>query len=388
MRQAGFTGSVTLIGAEPELPYQRPPLSKAYLLGKISSDTLRFRPREFFSEQRIDVIHATAAAIDRTNKRVLLSDGRGIAYDHFVLATGAHNRTLPVPGADLDGVFGLRTLSDAQRLARRLEEARNVIVVGAGFIGLEFAAVAAARGLSVHVVELGTRVMARAVTQETSELFRIAHQAWGVRLDFSQGLANIEGCNGSVTGIETTDQRRLPADVVVFGIGVLPNVALAAEAGLDIENGIRVDADLLSSDPAISAIGDCASFPSRHTQRHIRLESVQNAVDQARCVANRIAGKTLPYAAVPWFWTDQRDLMLQIAGLQEGYDRTVVLGAAAARQMSVLCFSGERLVAVESVNRTADHLAARKLLARATPLTPAQAGADDFDLKSYEIATR
>ena len=388
LRQAGFAGAVTLIGDEGEVPYQRPPLTKAYLLGKIGVDTLRFRQREYFVENRIELLQDAATAIDRTNQRVILKSGSAVAYDHLVLAVGAHNRALPVPGIELDGVFGLRTLRDADALAVRVKQASTVSVIGAGFIGLEFAAVAAARGMAVHVIELGSRVMARAVSAETSELFREAHTAWGVTIDFKQGLACIEGDQGRVTAIRTTDQRRVPTDLVVFGVGVLPNVTLATEAGLDIENGIRVDTDLLTSDPSITAIGDCASFPSRHSQDRVRIESVQNAVDQARCVAARLTGKSAPYAAVPWFWTDQQDLMLQIAGLQDGHDSTVVLGSAASRKMSVLCFRRNHLVAVESVNRSADHMAARKLLARAPTLTPAQASADDFDLKAFEAATR
>jgi 3-phenylpropionate/trans-cinnamate dioxygenase ferredoxin reductase subunit len=388
LRQAGFAGAVTLIGDENEVPYQRPPLTKAYLLGKIGVDALRFRKREFFVENRIELLLDPATAIDRTNQRVILKSGCAVAYDHLVLATGAHNRALPVPGIELDGVFGLRTLRDADSLAVRLKQANTLTVVGAGFIGLEFAAVAAARGMAVHVIELGSRVMARAVSPETSQLFGVAHSSWGVTIDFKQGLACIEGDQGRGTAIRTTDQRRLPTDLVVLGVGVLPNVTLATEAGLDIENGIRVDTDLLTSDPSITAIGDCASFPSRHSQDRVRLESVQNAVDQARCVAARLTGKSAPYAAVPWFWTDQQDLMLQIAGLQDGHDSTVVLGSAASRKMSVLCFHRNHLVAVESVNRPADHMAARKLLARAPTLTPAQASADDFDLKAFETATR
>jgi len=388
LRQAGFAGAVTLIGDEGEVPYQRPPLTKAYLLGKIGVDALRYRKREFFVENRIELLQDAAAAIDRTNHRVILNSGSAVAYDHLVLAVGAHNRSLPVPGIELDGTFGLRTLRDADALAVRLKQASTVTVIGAGFIGLEFAAVAAARGMAVHVIELGSRVMARAVSAETSELFRVAHTAWGVTIDFKQGLVCIEGDQGKVTAIRTTDQRRLPTDLVVFGVGVLPNVTLATEAGLDIENGIRVDTDLLTSDPSITAIGDCASFPSRHSQDRVRLESVQNAVDQARCVAARLSGKSAPYAAVPWFWTDQQDLMLQIAGLQDGHDSTVALGSAASRKMSVLCFRRNHLVAVESVNRPADHMAARKLLTRAPTLTPAQASADDFDLKTFESATR
>lgn len=388
LRQGGFAGSIALIGDEPGVPYQRPPLSKAYLLGKIGAQTLRFRPPEFFNEQRIELVHDRVTAIDRTNRRVTLASGGSHGYDHLVLAVGAHNRTLPVPGAGLDGVFGIRTLADADALAPRVRSARNVVVAGAGFIGLEFAAVAAALGAKVHVLELGDRPMARAVSREMSAMFRETHESWGVRFDFHQGLAQIDGEDGKVRGVRTTQGLELEADLVVFGIGVLPNVQLAAEAGLDIDNGIRVDANLLTADPAISAIGDGASFPSHITDTHIRLESVQNAVDQARTVAARLLGKPAPYAALPWFWTDQGELKLQIVGLGDGHDATVVLGSPETRQMSVLCFRRNQLVAVESLNRPADHMAARKILARPALLTPAAASEPGFDLKAWEAISR
>jgi 3-phenylpropionate/trans-cinnamate dioxygenase ferredoxin reductase subunit len=390
LRQHGFDGRIVLIGDEPGLPYQRPPLSKAYLMGKTSADALTFRPEKFFVDNRIDIVAQThVTAIDRTNKRVALSSAGAVEYDHLVLALGAHNRALPIPGADLDGVFGLRTLADADAIGEFLTDAHEVVVAGAGFIGLEFAAVARALGKSVHVLELADRTMARAVSPAMSHLFAEAHASWGVKIDFGQGLAGIEGESGRVSGVETTDGRKRPADIVVFGIGVLPNVAVAAEAGLDIDNGIKVDAELVTSDPMISAIGDCASFPSPYAQSHIRLESVQNAADQGRAVAARLMGKPAPYAAVPWFWSDQRDLKLQIAGLSIDPDRTVVVGNAAERRMSVLCFKRDRLIAVESVNRGSDHVAARKIFARRTPaLTPAEASKPDFDLKAWEAATR
>lgn len=388
LRQEGFTGEVTLIGDEAGLPYQRPPLSKAYLLGNIGAGNLRFRPAEFFADNRINLLHEQVTAIDRTNRRVTVASGQAIAYEHLVLATGAHNRVLPVPGADLDGVFGLKTLADADALAPLVKQARNVVVVGAGFIGLEFAAVASALGASVHVLELGERPMARAISVEMSAAFCLAYAAWGIHLNFRQGLARVDGVDGKVTGIETTDGRKLPADLVVFGIGVIPNVKLASEAGLDIDNGIKVDANLLTSDPAISAIGDAASFPNHFLERHIRLESVQNAVDQARNVAARLMGKSAPYAALPWFWTDQRDMKLQIAGLHDGYDSTVILGSGEARQMTVLCFRHHQVVAVETLNRPADHMAARRMLTRLPRLTPREASAEGFDLKAWELATR
>jgi 3-phenylpropionate/trans-cinnamate dioxygenase ferredoxin reductase component len=390
LRQDGFDGRIALIGDEPGLPYQRPPLSKAYLMGKTSAEALAFRPEKFFADNRIEIVAQTrVTSIDRTSRRLTLSSGAPLDYDHLVLALGAHNRTLPIPGADLDGVFGLRTLADADAIGAMLADAQEVVVAGAGFIGLEFAAVASALGKSVHVLELAERTMARAISPQMSQLFADAHAAWGVRIDFGQGLARIDGDGGRAKNVETTGGHKRRADIVVFGIGVLPNVALAAEAGLDIGNGIKVDAELVTSDPHISAIGDCASFPSPYAPSYIRLESVQNAADQGRGVAARLMGKPAPYAAVPWFWSDQGDLKLQIAGLSIGTERTVVVGNAEERRMSVLCFKRDKLIAVESVNRGADHVAARKLFARAAPaLSPAEASKPDFDLKAWEAANR
>lgn len=389
LRQEGYSGRISLVGDEPGLPYQRPPLSKAYLLGKIAETALLFRPAEFFATQNIELIHDQATAVDRLNRRVLLASGNAVNYDHLVLATGAHNRPLPVPGAELQGVFGIKTKLDADTLAPLAHAARNVVVIGAGFIGLEFAAVAAALGATVHVLELGDRPMARAVSREMSEVFRQAHEGWGVHFDFRQGLSSIEGDNGKVCAVHTSDGRKLPADLVVFGIGVIPNVQMATEAGLDIENGIKVDAHLLTSDPQISALGDVACFPCLHNdQQPIRLESVQNAVDQARCIAARLMGKPAAYEALPWFWTDQGKLKLQIAGLSTGYDSSVIVGTPESSQLSVLCFRDGQLIAVESCNRPGDHMAARKILARPPQLSPAEAAAPGFEMKVWEAANR
>lgn len=389
LRQEGYHGKIVLIGDEAGLPYQRPPLSKAYLLGKLDASALSFRSQKFFEEHDITLVQGRVVAIDRTNRSVALASGTHLPYDHLVLALGAHNRELPVPGADLEGVFGLRTLADADRVMQRFASAHHVIVCGAGFIGLEFAAVATAQGCSVHVLELEGRPMARAVSAETSARFRAEHEARGVRFDFGQGLSHIEGVDGRVAHVVTTGGLRLPADLVMVGVGVLPNAYLAAEAGLEIENGIKVDGDLLTSDPSISAIGDCASFPSRHAGRRLRLESVQNAADQARCVAVRLAGKPpQAYGAMPWFWSDQGALRLQIAGLSHGTDATVIVGNQAANQFSVLCFKDERLIAVESVNSAGDHMAARKLLARRPTLAPREAAAQGFDLRAFEAMSR
>lgn len=389
LRQEGFAGTITLVGDEPGVPYQRPPLSKAYLLGKVQTAALRFRPPEFFDEQRITRIQQRIAAIDRSQQRVLLSDGSKLPYDHLVLALGARNRVPPVPGTDLDGVQGIRTLADADQLSPRLARARRAVVIGAGFIGLEFAAVAAAKGLEVHVIELGQRPMARALSVPMSDMFTAAHRGWGVQLHFGQSLARIHGHDGHVTGVETASGQHIAADLVIYGIGVQPNSELAADAGLEVANGVKVDALLHTSDPAISALGDLAAFPSPYASGLIRLESVQNAVDQARALAARLVGKPMqPYAALPWFWTDQADMKLQIAGLSDGHDATYLLGNPQARQVSVLCYRHDRLIAVESVNRPLDHMAARKVLSRDLRPSIDEVSSPGFDLKAFEASTR
>lgn len=386
LREAGFAGSLTLIGEEAALPYQRPPLSKAYLAGKTDARGLLLRQESFFAEHRIDHRSGTrVTAIDRAERRVQLSDGGHLAYDHLILATGTRNRALPVPGADLAGVRQLRTLDDADALRTAIEGVRRIVVVGAGFIGLEFAAVCAARGLSVTVIEAAERVMARAVAPETSEAFRAFHEEAGVRFQFGAGVTAIEGEGGRATAIRTADGQSLPADLVLVGIGVVPNQELAAEAGLAVRDGIEVDAVLATDDPAISAIGDCVRFPSRFAAGmpggdRVRIESVQNAVDQGRCLAARLTGRAAAYDAVPWFWSDQGPRKLQIAGLAAPGDASVLRRSGVG--FSVFRFRGGALSAVESVDRPADHMAARRLLASGKALTPEQAADPSFDLKA------
>ena len=388
LRQEGHIGSITLIGDEPGVPYQRPPLSKAYLLGKVAVEALRFRPPTYFDDNQITRIQSSATAIDRKNHEVVLSNGQRLPYEHLVLATGARNRVPTVPGIEFNGVFGLRCLADADGLSQCLSSAKRAVVIGAGFIGLEFAAVAAARGIKVDVLELGTRPMARAVSTVMSKVFDQAHASWGVQIHYGQSLAEIHGINGQVSSVQLASGEIVPTDLVVYGIGVIPNAELANEAGLSVNNGIVVDALLLTSDPAISAIGDVVNFPCPWATQSIRLESVQNAVDQAKSVAARLMGKPANYAGLPWFWTDQGELKLQIAGLSDGHDEIVILGKLEQRQISVLCFRAGRLVAVESCNKPVDHMAARKLIARNTSLSAAEASVEGFDLKAYEAATR
>ncbi|MBJ7450877.1 MAG: FAD-dependent oxidoreductase [Blastococcus sp.] len=385
LRQAGFAGSISLIHGEPGLPYQRPPLSKAYLLGRLEARKLLLRQEHWYAKQQVDLVLDRVVAVDRARRQVHLAGGGALPYDHLILATGSRNRELPVPGTHLDGVIGMRTRADADALASRVRGGVEVVVVGAGFIGLEFAAVAAAHDASVHVLELADRPMARAVSEPTARFIRSAHESWGVRFDFGQALTAIDG-EGHVAGVETSDGGRLPAELVVYGIGVVPETELAEEAGLAIENGIRVDDRLLTSDPDISAIGDAASFPSTHTGGRIRLESVQNAVDQARHVAARLMGASISYDALPWFWSDQGDLKIQIAGLAVPGDDTVELALPDPREKSILRFRGDRLVAVETVNRPGDHVLARRILGGTAGPSPVEASAPGFDLATWHAS--
>jgi 3-phenylpropionate/trans-cinnamate dioxygenase ferredoxin reductase component len=384
LRQEGFAGRIVLIGDEPVLPYQRPPLSKSYLAGQSGVDDLWLRPAEFYDKQQIDLVCGDAVtALDRGRRRLRLASGSEISWDHLVLATGARFRPLPVRGAEFDGVLPLRTLADTDVLRQRLDEAREVVVVGAGFIGLEFAAVAIGEGARIHILEITQHPMGRVVSAQTSRFFTDAYHHWGAEISLGAGAARILGAHGRVTGVETTDGRCLPADLVLICIGVIPNAELAREAGLAVDNGIVVDEYLVTSDPAISAIGDCAYFPTPFAPDRVRLESVQNAVDHGRCVAARLAGRPAIYEKVPWFWSDQGDLKLQIAGITAGHDLAVVRGDPADRNFSVFCFCRGRLIGVESVNRTPDHVAARRLLAGEPGLSPEQAADGDYDLRTH-----
>jgi 3-phenylpropionate/trans-cinnamate dioxygenase ferredoxin reductase component len=384
LRQDGFAGRVVLIGDEPVPPYQRPPLSKSYLAGDSGLEELWLRPETFYTQHQVDLLTGeTVTAIDRRERRLRLASGGELSWDHLILATGARFRLLAVPGAELDGVLPLRTLADADILRERLDQTREVVVVGAGFIGLEFASVAIARGAAVHIIEVTQHPMGRVVSAATSRFFTDAHRRWGAKVSLGTGVSRILGEAGRVTGVETTEGRHLPADLVLICIGVIPNAELADSAGLAVNNGIVVDEYLATADPAIFAIGDGANFPTPFAVGRVRLESVQNAVDQGRCVAAQIAGKPAPYDKVPWFWSDQGDLKLQIAGITAGHDTAVLRGDMDGGHFSVFCFRAGRLIGVESVNQTADHVVARRLLAGDPKLTPEQAADESYDLRAH-----
>ena len=382
LRQHGYSERVCLINDEAHLPYQRPPLSKAYLKGAGAPDSLMFRPEKFYREQKIELIADRAGSIDRGSRRLLLASGSSLDYGHLVLATGARNRLLDIPNANLHDVLYLRTLDESEALRQRIALARRVVVIGAGFIGLEFAATARAKGLEVDVVELAARVMARAVTAEISEFFHDRHTAAGIRIHLGVQATSIESDGSNVTGVSLSDGRQVPADVVVVGVGVLPNVELAAEAGLPVAAGIIVNEQLLTSDPNISAIGDCALFASPRFGGSLRLESVQNATDHGRCVAARLTGDAKTYDGLPWFWSDQGDDKLQIAGLTTGYDRVVVRGDRGQRSFSAFCYKSGQLVGIEFINRASDHVFGRRILGLNRSIEPEQAADTGFDLKA------
>lgn len=384
LRRAGHDGPITIVDGAAHQPYQRPPLSKDHVTQAGTVEPLPLRPHNFYPEQGIDLrLGVAVTGIDRDTRAVHLQDGSRLQYDDLVLATGAHARRLTCPGSDLRGIHHLHTVDDAEALRAAMGRATRILVIGAGFIGLEFAAAAAALGLPVTVLDAGDRPMARVLSPEMSEVFAKLHQTAGVELEFGSGPVEFDGADGNVTAAIDTRGRRHVADLVVVGIGVQPVVGCAEAAGLAVANGIVVDDHLRTDDPHVYAIGDCAAYPNAVAGRRMRLEAVQNATEQARCVARTICGQPAPYSAVPWFWTVQHGRKLQIAGLTDTATETVVIGDRSAGKFSVLGFEGERLVSVESLGAPADHLAARKVLATRSPLTPAQARTSGFTLKGW-----
>jgi 3-phenylpropionate/trans-cinnamate dioxygenase ferredoxin reductase subunit len=381
LRTEGYQGPVTIISEEPILPYHRPPLSKAFLQGKVDQDRLFLRPSSYYADHQIDLRRRRVISIDRESLSVELDSRIRIPYRWLILATGARNRALQVEGAWWEGVCYLRTMSEAAIIKQRLDLAGKVVVIGGGFVGLEIAATARSLGREVTVLETLPRVLARGVAPVLSEFFLDAHRREGVDVRLNAHVVSILGTGGKASGVRLEDGTILSADLVVIGIGVVPNVELAHAAGLTTSNGIAVDEYLKTSDENIFAIGDCAEFPHTHAGIRVRLESVQNAVDHAVAVARTITGNPTAYTAVSWFWSDQFDIRLQMAGLSFGFDRTVIRGMMESRKFSVFYFRDGQLLGVDSINRPADHMAARKLIAGRKPVTPEQAADEAINLK-------
>ncbi|MFB7890632.1 NAD(P)/FAD-dependent oxidoreductase [Microbacterium sp. NPDC056044] len=380
LRDAGYDKPITIVGDEPHLPYQRPPLSKGYLLGDEALGGLEFRSSAFFSENGIGVLLGERVeSVERTAEGAIVrtSAGRAITCDRLVLAVGASPRRLPIPGADADGVITLRDAGDAVRLGERLAAAENVVVIGGGFIGLEVAASARKLGRHVTVLEAAPQLMGRAVGAETSAYYLDATRRRGIDVTLDARITGIRtGGDGEVTGVELADGTVVPAQLVALGVGVAPRVELAEQLGLEVDNGIVVDDHSLASDGWTLAIGDCANLPSPYpvdpTLTRVRLESVNNAVEQANHAAQTILGTPVAYRSVPWFWSDQGDLKLQIAGLSSGHDQVIVRGDPAADRVTFLYLREGRLIAADCVNSPADFAAVRRALAGDVRVDPAR----------------
>ena len=378
LRNSGFEGQVTLIGAEPVLPYQRPPLSKAYLMGDMPLDRLFLRPESFYDDQRIDLRLGThVTEIDVATQTVTLGDDV-LTYSELVLTTGSVPRRLPAAiGGNLDGVFVVRDLADVDAMAPRCVAGARVLIVGGGYIGLEAASVASKLGLEVVLVEMADRILQRVAAPETSDFFRALHARHGVDIREGIGLDHLTG-EGAVTGAVLSDGTTLDVDFVIVGVGIAPGTALAETAGIHIDNGIATDAQGRTSVPHVWAAGDCASFPYRGGR--IRLESVPNAIDQAECVAENILGAGRDYVARPWFWSDQYDVKLQIAGLNTGYDRIVTRDGGAA--ISFWYYQGETLLAVDAANDPRSYMIGKRLIEAGKSPDPAVVADPSSDLKA------
>jgi 3-phenylpropionate/trans-cinnamate dioxygenase ferredoxin reductase component len=362
VRRAGHGGPVVLLSDEPAPPYHRPPLSKKYLADGLPVEQILIRSAAWYAEQRVELrLNQRVEAVDRAACSLRMAGGETLAYSKLVLMTGARARRLPdEAGGALRNVLLMRSLADADAMAPHLVPGKRLLVVGGGYIGLEAAAVAAGKGLKVTLLEAAPRILQRVAAPATSDYFRALHQGHGVDLREGAALKRLLADGDRVCGAELADGSRIDADVVLVGIGVIPNVELAQAAGLQVDNGIAVDALCQTSDPLILAAGDCCSFDYRG--RRIRLESVQNANDQGACAAHTVAGQPKPYVALPWFWSDQYDVKLQIAGLNLGYDDVVVRAGKTPRSRSVWYYQGDTLLAVDAIGDPAAYVVAKKLL--------------------------
>jgi len=380
LRSLGFEGEVTLIGAEPVLPYQRPPLSKAYLLGDMALERLYLRPESFYADNNITLrLGAEVTGIDRAAKSVQLAEG-AIDYDALVLTTGSAPRHLPAAiGGALEGVHVVRGLADVDAMGPEFGDGKSVLIVGGGYIGLEAAAVAAKKGLKVTLVEMADRILQRVAAPETSDYFRTLHQSHGVEILEGVGLTRLTG-DTRVSGAELSDGTMLEVDFVIVGVGITPGTDLAEAAGLEIDNGIKTDALGRTSDPAIWAAGDCASFPYRDGR--LRLESVPNAIDQAECVAENLLGAEKTYVPQPWFWSDQYDVKLQIAGLNTGYDRIITRAGDKDGAMSFWYYQGDTLLAVDAANDPRAYMVGKRLIDGGKSPAPDLLADPATDLKS------
>lgn len=375
LRAEGYEGRILVIGDEASLPYQRPPLSKAYLSGKVAADALLVRPAAAYERARVDfLLNSQVEAIDREARLLRLSDGRQVPYERLALATGGRARRLAVPGSDLRRIHCLRTLADVDALRDEFRSGRRLVIVGGGYVGLEVAAVAVQAGLQVSVLETASRVLARVTAPEVSAFYESLHREHGVKVLTGVEVAGFEPgeCPVHVGEVLCKDGQRIAADLVIVGVGLLPNSELAEACGLAVDNGVLIDEYGLTSDPHIVALGDCANHPCAIYGRRMRLESVPSAIEQARTAAATLCGKRKKAESLPWFWSDQYDLKLQMAGLSQGYERMVLRGSFAERSFAAFYLQGNRIIAADVVGRPAEFMAAKRLIGEQVEVEDAQ----------------
>jgi 3-phenylpropionate/trans-cinnamate dioxygenase ferredoxin reductase subunit len=381
LKQKKFDGRIVLIGDEPYLPYQRPPLSKKFLAGELPAERLYVKPAAFYDDARIELrLNTRVSSVDRSTRRLTTTGNDEIAYDKLILALGSRVRKVQVEGSELEGIHYLRGIADVEGIRAAVSTGGRVVVVGAGYIGLEVAAVCRQRGLDVTVIEMADRVMSRVVSPQVSDFYQRTHSSHGVKLLLSTGLSSFQG-DGNVRSVITSDGQSLAADFVVVGVGILPNVELAESAGLEVNDGIVVNDQCQTSDPDIYAVGDCTSHPNAIYDARLRLESVHNALEQAKTAASNICGIEMHYSQVPWFWSDQYDLKLQIAGLSQGYDTAIMRGHPESASFSCLYLKDGILIAVDAINAPKDFLQSKVLIAEHARIDPQQLANTDVALK-------
>ena len=385
LRQYDFQGPITMIGEEPIPPYQRPPLSKAWLKGEADADSLALKPLEFYGENNIDFRpNVRVEAINRADKTVKLSDGSTLAYDIAILATGARPIRLPIPGADLDGVLELRTAADAEALKAALGPGKTVAIVGGGYIGLEAAASSRALGANAIILERESRILARVACETLSTFFQTYHEAKGVKFELGASATGFAGKDGKVTGVTLADGRTIACDLVLVGVGVAPNEELAKEAGLECARGVVVNLEARTSDPSIFAIGDVAQRPMPIYDRMFRMESVPNALEQAKQAASAITGRPAPAGETPWQWSDQYDLKLQIAGYPFDADHILVRGDPSSNKFAIFHLKGDQVQSVEAINSPPEFMMGRQLIGNRKPVNPAKLA--DTSISMKEVA--
>ncbi len=379
LRQEKYEGSITIIGDEPHLPYQRPPLSKQYLSGDQPVERVYLRPQKFYDDKNVTLkLGMSAQTIDRTAKQVTLDSGESISYDKLIISTGSQPRKLNIQGADLDGIHYLRTITDVDAIRAEMQAGKNLVIVGGGYIGLEVASVGVALGLNVRVLEMESRILQRVTTPEMSDYYHNLHQKRGVGIHTNTAVSGFTG-TGTVTKVQCGTAGEFDADLVIVGIGILPNVALAEEAGLTCDNGIVVDEYCRTSDQDIYAAGDCTNHPNPLLNRRLRLESVPNAMEQARVCATNMLGGEKTYSAMPWFWSDQYDLKLQMVGFSADADSHVLRGAMNDNKFAVFYLNDGKLVAADTVNSPKEFMLCKQLIGK--PVDTAQLQDPACDLK-------